>query len=142
MAAHAANEEAKDLPLQYAVVEAFEDTMYFDVAHPSAEGPIPRQEYEIPRRFQSPKDLLLRGEELIEAEALEDQCMPIAWRFLAATYDATPQEVLMMLRQVKSFTTKNHGFTSWSRLLMRSCTPWQQDLRMLQPISSKRSWRQ
>ncbi|CAK9050705.1 unnamed protein product [Durusdinium trenchii] len=115
MAAHAANEEAKDLPLQYAVVEAFEDTMYFDVAHPSAEGPIPRQEYEIPRRFQSPKDLLLRGEELIEAEALEDQCMPIAWRFLAATYDATPQEVLMMLRQVKSFTTKNHGFTTASR---------------------------
>ena len=63
--------------------------------------------------------------------------------------------------QVKSFTTKNHGFTtasrkawclhhgpwptlttmrlsnplssgrSWSRLLMRSCTPWQQDLRKL-----------
>ncbi|CAK9027081.1 Hypothetical protein SCF082_LOCUS17764 [Durusdinium trenchii] len=60
-------------------------------------------------------DLLLRGEELIEAEALEDQCMPIAWRFLAATYDATPQEVLMMLRQVKSFTTKNHGFTTASR---------------------------
>ena len=68
--------------------------------------------------------------------------MPVAWRFLAAAYDATPPEVLKMLRQwprpsqnipdltsprrvvecdsdssghVKTFATAQHGFTAASR---------------------------
>jgi len=53
MAAHAAVEEARDLPLQHAVLEAFEDTRSFDVAQPRPEGPQPRQEYRFPRRVMS-----------------------------------------------------------------------------------------
>eukprot|EP00435_Cladocopium_sp_Y103_P050443 s151_g15.t1 len=115
MAVQSANEEARDWPLRHAVLEAFEDTRSFDAAHPRPEGPLPRQEYANPRCFQSIQDLLRRAEELIEAKAMEDQCMPVAWRFLAATYDATPPEVLKMLRHVKTFATAQHGFTAASR---------------------------
>jgi len=113
MAVHSANEEARDWPLRHAVLEAFEDTRSFDAAHPRPEGPLPRQEYADPRSFDL-QDLLLRAEELIEAKAMEDQCMPVAWRFLAAAYDVTPPDVLKMLRHVKTFAMA-HGFTAASR---------------------------
>jgi len=111
MAAHAAVEEARDLPLQHAVLEAFEDTRSFDVAHPRPEGPQPLQEYAIPRRVERPKDLLLQAEEF--QAILEDRCMPLAWQFLSVAYDATASEVLKMLRHVHIFEAAS--FTAVAR---------------------------
>ncbi|CAJ1416230.1 unnamed protein product [Effrenium voratum] len=114
MAVHQVAEEARDEPLQEVVQEVMEDEQCFDAALPR-EGPVaPRPFYEVPRSYNTPKELLARSEELCKTEAAEDQCMPIAWRMLGEAHSAHPPEVLCMLRTVTRLA-QEHGFTAASR---------------------------